>query len=74
MHDSAFTRRFVDDFVSSEQNLRLHFMKKPARNTCGPHALRVRGGAQHSAPDDPENFQICVFIDNGRSQKVNLNL
>ena len=26
--------------------------------TCGPHALRVRGGAQHSSPGGPENFKF----------------
>ena len=35
-------------------------MEKSAR-TCGSHALRVRGGAQHSPPDDC-NLKIVVFL------------
>ena len=32
IHESAFNRRFIDDFVSESHNLKLQLTKKPAIN------------------------------------------
>ena len=56
------------------QNVRRRCHMDLKSHTCGSHALRVRGDAQHSPPDYSGNFQICIFIDDRRPQEVILNL
>ena len=41
MHEPAFNRRFIDDFVSESHNLKLQLTKKPAINIADMLELAI---------------------------------